>query len=132
MGTKNKKGTFEVETVTNRDQFDVGTSTTLKREALPITLEAAVNVVPGIQTSEFWITLVSTIIPNLITVLAIFKLVPNEVASTLSAAIVAVVGGLITVFVSLKYIKSRTEVKMKSIETQARMYELKARSIKPF
>ena len=95
-------------------------------------IEETVNTTPGLYTTEFWVTLVSTIIPNLITVLAIFKLVPNEVASTLSAAIVAVVGGLITVFVSLKYIKSRTDVKMKSIETQARMYELKARSINPF
>lgn len=105
---------------------------------LPITvqlpaakIEETVNTPPGYATSEFWITLVATIIPNLITVLAIFKLVPNEVASTLSAALVSVVGGLITIFVSLKYIKSRTEVKMKSIETNARMYEFNARYLKP-
>ena len=76
---------------------------------------------PGYATTEFWITLVSTIVPNLITILAIFKLVPNEVASTLSAALVAVIGGIITVFVTLRYIKSRTEVKMRSLDLQANL-----------
>jgi hypothetical protein len=56
--------------------------------------------------------------------LAIFKLVPNEIASTLSAALVAVIGGIITVFVALKYLKSRTDIKMKSLEikSQERYY----------
>ena len=100
-----------------------------KRETLPnavlsATTEETVDITPGYQSSEFWITLVSTIVPNLITILAIFKVVPNEVASTLSAAIVAVIGGLITVFVTLRYIKSRTEVKTKMIEAKSiRMYE---------
>jgi len=73
---------------------------------------------PGYNTSEFWITMASTIIPNLITVLAIFKLVPNEAVSTLSTALVAVVGGIITITVALKYIKSRTELKTKYISVE--------------
>lgn len=71
---------------------------------------------PGYQTTEFWTTLVATIIPNLITVLAIIKVVPNEIASTLSTSLVAVIGGIITIFVALRYVKSRTEVKVKSME----------------
>jgi len=90
-----------------------------KREALSATLEETIDVTPGYQTSEFWITLISTIIPNLITILAIFKIVPNEVASTLSASLVAVVSGIITIFITLKYIKSRTEVKIKAIEARS-------------
>jgi len=91
---------------------------------LPTTIEETVTTPPGYATTEFWVTLVSTIIPNLITVLTIFKLVPNEVASTLSAALVAVIGGIITVFVALKYLKSRTDIKMKSLEikSQERYY----------
>jgi hypothetical protein len=70
---------------------------------------------PGYATSEFWITLVSTVVPNLITLLTIFKLVPTEIASTLSTALVAVIGGIITVVVALKYIKSRTEIKVRTL-----------------
>jgi len=88
---------------------------------LTTTIEETATTPPGYATTEFWVTLISTIVPNLITILAIFKVVPNEVASTLSAALVAVIGGLITVFVTLRYIKSRTEVKMKSLELQANL-----------
>ena len=90
-------------------------------EIITTTTEETATTPPGYATTEFWITLVSTIVPNLITILAIFKLVPNEVASTLSAALVAVIGGIITVFVTLRYIKSRTEVKMRSLDLQANL-----------
>ena len=90
-------------------------------ETILTTTEETATTPPGYATTEFWITLVSTIVPNLITILAIFKLVPNEVASTLSAALVAVIGGLITVFVTLRYIKSRTEVKIRSLDLQANL-----------
>ena len=81
---------------------------------------------PGYQTSEFWITLVSAIVPNLITILAVMKLVPTEVASTLSTSLVAVIGGIITIFVTLKYVKSRTDVKIKAIEIESKNYYSKA------
>ena len=71
---------------------------------------------PGYETSEFWITLVSTMVPNLITILAISKLVPTEIASTLSTALVSVLSGVITIVVALKYIKSRTEIKTKAMD----------------
>jgi hypothetical protein len=80
------------------------------------TIDPAVK--PGVETSEFWVTLISAIVPNLVTILAIFKIVPNEVASTLSSAAVALIGGIITLFVTLKYIKSRTEVKTKALEIE--------------
>ena len=84
--------------------------------ALPAEPSMPESVKPGYETSEFWITLVSTIVPNLITLLAIFKIVPNEIASTLSTSLVAVIGGIITIIVALKYIKSRTAVKIRSLE----------------
>lgn len=73
---------------------------------------------PGYGTSEFWITLVSTIVPNLITLLAIFKIVPNEIASILTTSLVAVISGIITIIVAIRYIKSRTEVKIKCLQIQ--------------
>jgi len=78
--------------------------------------EETVAVTPGYQTTEFWIALASAIIPNTITILALFKLVPADVASTLSTSLIAVVSGIITVIVALKYIKSRTEVKIRAID----------------
>lgn len=84
--------------------------------SLPSEPAAPEPVKPGYETSEFWITLVSTLIPNLITLLAIFKIVPNEIASTLATSLVAVISGIITIIVAIRYIKSRTEVKIKTME----------------
>ncbi len=74
--------------------------------------------IPGYQTSEFWQTIAATVIPNIITILAICKVIPTEVVSVLSTAVVAIISGLITVFVTLKYIKSRTDIKIRSIEIE--------------
>ena len=87
-----------------------------EKEALLTPIEPDVKL--GYETSEFWTSLVSIIISNLITILTIFKVVPNEMSSTLSSALVAVVGGIITIIVAIKYIKSRTEIKVKSLQIQ--------------
>jgi len=74
------------------------------------------NVPAAYTTAEFWVTLISTIVPNLITILAIMKIVPEEIVSTLSAALVALIGGLITAFVAFKYISSRSHLKEKIMD----------------
>ena len=76
------------------------------------------SIKPGPETSEFWIALASVIIPNLITVLSIFKVVPMEVASTLSTSLLAVVSGIITIWVTIRYLKSRTAIKVRYLELQ--------------
>jgi len=95
---------------------DIATPATPTQPSLPSEPDL---VKPGYETSEFWITLVATIVPNLITLLTIFKVVPNEIASTLSTALVAVIGGIITIIVAIRYIQSRTEVKMKYLDLQS-------------
>jgi len=102
-----------------REQLTVNAGTPLPEINTTVTTETIDPAIkPGVETSEFWVTLISAIVPNLVTILAIFKIVPNEVASTLSSAAVALIGGIITLFVTLKYIKSRTEVKTKALEIE--------------
>jgi len=101
------------------EQLTVNAGTPLPEINTTVTTETIDPAIkPGVETSEFWVTLISAIVPNLVTILAIFKVVPNEVASTLSSAAVALIGGIITLFVTLKYIKSRTEVKTKTLEIE--------------
>lgn len=83
-----------------------------KKRETPSTLNESAVIKPGYETSEFWVTIMATIIPNVITLLALMKIVPNEIVDTLSTSIVAVVGGIITIIAAIKYLKSRTDVKV--------------------
>ena len=80
------------------------------------TLGKSVDTTPGFKTSEFWITQASIIIPSIITILTLWKIVPTEISSTLTAALTALVSGIITVVVALRYIKSRTAVKIRALD----------------
>lgn len=88
-----------------------------QRDAEPTaTLEESVDTTPGFKTSEFFITQASIIIPSIITILTLWKIVPTEISSTLTAALTALVSGIITVVVALRYIKSRTAVKIRALD----------------
>jgi len=73
---------------------------------------------PGYETTEFWVTLAATIIPNVITLLSIFNVVPSAVASQMSTSVMAIVGGIISLVAAINYLNSRTEVKMRFIEME--------------
>jgi len=90
---------------------------------------------PGYQTSEFWQSIIAILIPNVISVLVLFKAVPAELSGTLTTAATSIIGGIITLYVAIKYNQYRVDLKKSFMEqktTRMRFMseERRARNIK--
>lgn len=70
---------------------------------------------PGILTTEFWQTALSTIAVNALTILSIFKLAPASIDSAILVPIIALLSCGITIFLNWKYIDNRTKSKLNAI-----------------
>jgi hypothetical protein len=90
------------------------------------TTENSLEMTPGYKTTEFYQTLIATIVPNLITLLVLSKLIPSDTASALTSALVAVINGIVTLWVTIKYQQTRAQVKGAFFE--AKRYVLVERS----
>lgn len=72
------------------------------------------NIKSGVQTSEFWVTLITSII-GLLVMTGIVS--PNE-SNNLVQSLTAIVGGIIMIAPAVTYIFGRTWLKRKALSTQ--------------
>lgn len=69
---------------------------------------------PGIQTTEFWVTL----IPQLATILVVVGVLPAEDVDAVVKMVAGIITGIVSVISLIAYIRSRTALKEQSMRIE--------------